>query len=154
MTTNDTTNKNLITPTEVSNKLRVPRSTVYSWLNRGVLPCVDVYGRRMIDPAVLPGFIQKLDSKEYAVSFFRGDAEISFSDFIKSGLPKRVDSRNAVLAALRAETRPIPQPDCEDDLIAFVAAHPEVSVPPYGAISCLYADWREYQQAALRGGVE
>ena len=80
---------------------------------------------------------------------------ISFSDFIKSGLPKRADSRKALLTALRAETRPIPQPDCEDDLIAFVASHPDVSVPPYAAISCLYADWREYQfQAALRGGVE
>ena len=80
---------------------------------------------------------------------------ISFSDFIKSGLPKRVDSRNAVLTALRAETRPIPEIDCEDDLIAFVASHPDVSIPPYGAISCLYSDLREYQlQAALRGGVE
>ena len=80
---------------------------------------------------------------------------ISFSDFIKSGLPKRANGRDAVVAALRAEARPIPQPDCEDDLIAFVASHPDVSVPPYAAISCLYADWREYQfQAALRGGVE
>ena len=75
MTTNDTTNKELITPTEAANKLRVPRPTVYSWLNRGVLPCVDVYGRRMIDPEVLPGFIQKLEAKNAAVSSFRGGAE-------------------------------------------------------------------------------
>ncbi|WP_082246887.1 helix-turn-helix domain-containing protein [Acetobacter ascendens] len=75
MKTNNTTNKNLITPTEVSNKLRVPRPTVYSWLNRGVLPCIDVYGRRMIDPEVLPGFIQKLENRNAAVSSFRGGAE-------------------------------------------------------------------------------
>lgn len=155
MKTHNTTNKKLITPTEVSNKLRVPRSTVYSWLNRGTLPCVNVYGRRMIDPAILAGFIQKLDSKEHTVSFLRGDAEISFSDFIKSGLPKRADSRKALLTALRAETRLIPEINCEDDLIRFVASHPDVSIPPYGAISCLYSDWREYQlQASLRGGAE
>lgn len=77
---------------------------------------------------------------------------ISFSDFIKSGLPKRADSRKAVIAALRAETRPIPEIHCENDLISFVASHPEVSIPPYGAISCLYSDWREYQfKAAVRG---
>lgn len=75
MTTNDTTNKNLITPTEVSNKLRVPRPTVYSWMNRGVLPCIDVYGRRMIDPDILAGFIQKLEAKNAAVSSFRGGAK-------------------------------------------------------------------------------
>ena len=75
MKTHNTTNKKLITPTEVSNKLRVPRSTVYSWLNRGVLPCVDVYGRRMIDPGVLPGFIQKLEAKNAAVSSLRGGVE-------------------------------------------------------------------------------
>ena len=68
-------NKELITPSEVSIKLRVPRPTVYSWLNRGVLPCIDVYGRRMIDPEVLPGFIQKLEAKNAAVSSFRGGAE-------------------------------------------------------------------------------
>lgn len=75
MTTNDTTNKNLITPTEVSNKLRVPRPTVYSWMNRGVLPCIDVYGRRMIDPEVLPGFIQKLEARNTAVTALRGGAK-------------------------------------------------------------------------------
>ena len=68
-------NKELITPSEVSIKLRVPRPTVYSWMNKGVLPCVDVYGRRMIDPEVLPGFIQKLEAKNAAVSSFRGGAE-------------------------------------------------------------------------------
>ena len=35
--------------------------------------------------------------------------------------------------------------DSENDLIAFVASHPEVSIPPYGAIYCVYDDWREYQ---------
>lgn len=68
-------NKELITPSEVSIKLRVPRPTVYSWLNRGVLPCIDVYGRRMIDPDILAGFIQKLEAKNAAVSSFRGGAE-------------------------------------------------------------------------------
>lgn len=75
MTTNDTTNKELITPTEVSNRLRVPRPTVYSWMNRGVLPCIDVYGRRMIDPDILAGFRQKLENRNAAVSSFRGGAE-------------------------------------------------------------------------------
>jgi hypothetical protein len=79
---------------------------------------------------------------------------ISFSDFIKSELPKRANGRDAVVAALRAEARPIPEIHCENDLISFVAAHPDVAIPPYGAISCLYADWREYQQAAVRGGAE
>lgn len=80
---------------------------------------------------------------------------ISFSDFIRSELPKRANSRNAVIASLRAETRPIPEISSEEDLIRFVASHPEVSILPYGAISCLYSDWREYQfQAALRGGAE
>lgn len=80
---------------------------------------------------------------------------ISFSDFIRSKLPKRANGRDAVLSSLRAETRPIPEISSEEDLISFVAAHPEVSIPPYGAISCLYSDWREYQfQASLRGGAE
>lgn len=68
-------NKALITPSEVSIKLRVPRPTVYSWLNKGVLPCIDVYGRRMIDPEVLPGFIQKLEARNAAVSSLRGGAK-------------------------------------------------------------------------------
>ena len=68
-------NKELITPTEVANKLRVPRSTVYCWLNRRVLPCIDVYGRRMIDPVILAGFSQKLENRNAAVSSFRGGAE-------------------------------------------------------------------------------
>ncbi|MCP1244007.1 hypothetical protein [Acetobacter lambici] len=79
---------------------------------------------------------------------------ISFSDFIQSGLPNHANSRNAVIAALRAEKRPIPEIDCEEDLISFVAAHPDVAIPPYGAISCLYSDWREYQFQEERGGAE
>lgn len=79
---------------------------------------------------------------------------ISFSDYIKSELPERYDGRKAVLSSLRSETRPIPQMDSENDLIAFVASHPEVSIPPYGAISCLYSDWREYQFQEKRGGAE
>lgn len=79
---------------------------------------------------------------------------ISFSDFIKSELPKRADSRKAVISSLRAETRPIPEISSENDLIRFVASHPDVSIPPYGAISCLYADWREYQFHEERGGAE
>lgn len=79
---------------------------------------------------------------------------ISFSDFIKSELPKRANGRDAVLSSLRAETRPIPEIDCEEDLISFVAAHPEASMLPYGAISCLYEDWREYQFQEERGGAE
>lgn len=79
---------------------------------------------------------------------------ISFSDFIKSELPKRANGRDAVVGALRAETRPIPEIHCEEDLIRFVASHPDVSIPPYGAISCLYADWREYQFHEERGGAE
>ena len=70
---------------------------------------------------------------------------ISFSDYINSALPERYDGRKAVISSLRAETRPIPQMDSENDLIAFVASHPEVSIPPYGAIYCVYDDWREYQ---------
>ena len=80
---------------------------------------------------------------------------ISFSDFIKSELPKIANSRKAAIKAFRAETRPIPEIHCENDLIRFVASHPEVSIPPYGAISCLYSDWRSYQfKAALRVGEE
>lgn len=80
---------------------------------------------------------------------------ISFSNFIRSKLPERHDGRKAVLSSLRAETRPIPEIDSEEDLFSFVAAHPEVSIPPYGVLSGLYEEWREYQfQATLRGGVE
>lgn len=80
---------------------------------------------------------------------------ISFSDYIKSELPERHDGRKAVIASLRAETRPIPEISSEEDLISFVAAHPEVSIPPYGALSCIYDDWREYQfQQEKRGGAE
>ncbi|GEC62064.1 hypothetical protein GOX01_23950 [Gluconobacter oxydans] len=79
---------------------------------------------------------------------------ISFSDFIRSESPKVANGRDAVLSSLRAETRPIPEIDSEEDLISFVAAHPEVSIPPYGAISCLYSDWREYQFQEERGGAE
>lgn len=79
---------------------------------------------------------------------------ISFSDYIGSKLPEQHDGRNAMLAALRAETRLIPEPTCENDLIAFVDSHPDVSIPPYGAISCIYEDWRDCQfQEALRGGL-
>lgn len=70
---------------------------------------------------------------------------ISFSDYIKSALPERYDGRKAVIAGLRAETRPMPEIGSEEDLFSFVASHPDVSRPPYGAISCVYDDWREYQ---------
>ncbi|GBR57814.1 hypothetical protein AA18889_1344 [Acetobacter senegalensis DSM 18889] len=80
---------------------------------------------------------------------------ISFANFIHSELPARANSRDAVISSLRSETRPIPEIDSENDLIAFVASHPDVSIPPYGAISCLYSDWREYQfQQEKRGGAE
>lgn len=80
---------------------------------------------------------------------------ISFSNFIHSELPARANSRDAVLSSLRAEARPIPEIDSENDLIAFVASHPDISIPPYGALSCIYDDWREYQfQQEKRGGAE
>lgn len=80
---------------------------------------------------------------------------ISFPNYIKSELPEKHDGRKMVISCLRAETRPIPEIDSEEDLIAFVASHPEVSIPPYGALSCIYDDWREWQfQQEKRGGAE
>ncbi|GBR24779.1 hypothetical protein [Gluconobacter japonicus] len=80
--------------------------------------------------------------------------EMTFKEYINSELPELYDGRALVIESLRNDTREIPILESEDDLISFVASHPNVSIPPYGILSGLYAEWRGHQFHAARGGVE
>lgn len=80
--------------------------------------------------------------------------KMTFKEYINSDLPELYDGRALVIKDLRSDTREIPKVGTEEDLISFVASHPEVSLPPYGILSGLYEEWRDYQFHAAREGAE
>lgn len=56
--------RELITVGAAATALRSSRQSIYNWVKRGALPCVNVYGRIMIDPTVIPDFRMKLEARE------------------------------------------------------------------------------------------
>lgn len=57
-------NRELITVGAAASALRSSRQSIYNWVKRGALPHVNVYGRIMIDPQVIPDFRMKLEARD------------------------------------------------------------------------------------------
>lgn len=64
-------NRELITVGIAASLLKTSRSAIYDWMKRGVMPFVDVYGRIMVDPAIIPDFRAKLEAREKARNALR-----------------------------------------------------------------------------------
>ncbi|WP_373635153.1 helix-turn-helix domain-containing protein [Komagataeibacter xylinus] len=56
-------NRALISVSEAASALRSSRSTIYYWIRKGILPVVNVYGRSMIDPTIIPDFRERIKGR-------------------------------------------------------------------------------------------
>ena len=82
----------LLKPSDVAKRLRVDRTTVYRWMDRGELPFIEIAGTRRVLAAAFDRFAERrqkgVSLEEQAAHYIGEGVEVEGDVDLRAGLPR------------------------------------------------------------------